>query len=290
MAKTTLKDRKGLIVYSGQSRFFKESIELQSKAIGNLRKIFKLDNSDFQLDVMLSTWKKDTQEDDIDALNKWTHGDVFLRLIEETVFDKFIEFEYHSMTILEMNSIRTVVGKTHALCNIYDLTSKYDFFILTRTDYHVPCLDFKDAKFYNEILTNAYCKITTVLDGVYSHKGGWNFAIDDNYVVIPSNLVYVLGKGRIEDIESSIINYADEERIFSAHALVMQLLCKLHTECDRYYDETDGAMRDAFRHGNRIGFYRYYRKPKFIRRYEVVDALLSDYSVENWDTLPTGDR
>ena len=283
LGKTVLNRKTGLIVYAGQSRFFDECIELHSRATENFKRYCGLIDKDFKLDVMLSTWKEDTPEDHMDSLNKWTHGEVFSRLIENAVFDELLKYN-PNIDIANYNGFKTMLGKIHALCHIYDLPNRYDFFILTRTDYHVPCFDLEDAKFHYEILNNAYHNTSTVFDGTYCYKGNWNNTIDDNYVVIASNLFYLLDKGRIKDTGLSVINYAYEKNIYSAHVVLLQFLCKLHTECDRYYDETNTVMRNSFRDENRITFFRYTKQTKIMRTLALIEALLSDYSIKEWNT------
>jgi hypothetical protein len=278
--KTSLNGKKGLIIYSGQSRFFDECIELQSKATENFKRYTGLIDKNFKLDIMLSTWKEDTPEDYMDSLNKWTHGEVFSRLIENNVFDELIKY---NPNIKNYNGVRAMLGKIHALCHVFDLPSHYDFFILTRTDYHVPCIDINDAKFLNTRMNDACDNITSLFSAGHFFKvDRWSIMIDDNYAIVPPDLIYPLDRNNTENVGLSVMRAIVEEQEFSAHVILLKFLSELQKACHAYYSETDIEKKITFQKKNALRFLTYHKPVKFIRSLEVLNALLLDYSDETW--------
>ena len=164
-----LNNKKCLIIYSGQSRFLDTSIRLHSLATKKF--------SDMQFDVMLSTWQEDTSEKDIQALNEWKHGETYIRLPMHN------DWADYNPKVKVFNGMKMLLSKSIALNYVLDLPHNYDFIILTRTDYHVPCITQEDFSFYNRVYKNTSKNMTSVFDGQYCWKmTGWELLINDNFV------------------------------------------------------------------------------------------------------------
>lgn len=259
-ALVSLSGKRGLIVYTGQSRLFDSSIKLQAQSFNNYKHIGGL--QDLQFDVMLSTWQEDTPESHTKALCEWHHGETYLKLSNQEVFD------YYDPRLNEYNGMKMILGKSLALNNIHDLSQLYDFIILTRTDYHVPCFTLSDVHFLTRVFEGALINQTTVFHGQHAFKTTkWYTIIDDNFVVIPSKLIYSLHKNRLTNITTSILQEAFEEKKVSGHILMYELLTRIHLNVEL--------------HDHTIAFNNFPITPKLFRSYEPIQTLLLDY---NWHT------
>jgi hypothetical protein len=256
----SLSGKRGLIVYTGQSRLFDSSIKLQVQSFNNYKHMSGL--QDLQFDVMLSTWQEDTPESHIQSLSEWHHGETYLKLSSQKVFD------HYDPRLKEYNGMKMILGKSLALNYIHDLSKQYDFIILTRTDYHVPCFTLSDVGFLNSLFYSSILfNQTSVFHGQHAFKTNkWYTIIDDNFVVIPTKLIYVLNKNRLTNITTSILQEAFEENKGSGHILMYELLTRIHLNVEL----TDHA----------IYFHNFPIEPKLFRSYEQIQPLLLEYSWE----------
>lgn len=213
---------KCLIIYSGQSRFLDTSIRLHSLATEKF--------SNMQFDVMLSTWQEDTSEKDIQALKEWKHGETYIRMPMHN------DWADYNPKVKVYNGMKMLLSKSIALNYVLDLPNKYDIIILTRTDYHVPCISPEDFSFLSRVYKNTLKNMTSVFDGQYCWKmTGWELLINDNFVVMPANLVYSLDKTTITNITTEILEEAYEHDLQSGHIFMFKFLASLHNISDTSY-------------------------------------------------------
>jgi len=210
---------KCLIIYSGQSRFLDTSIRLHSLATEKF--------SDIQFDVMLSTWQEDTSEKDIQALKEWKHGETYIRMPMHN------DWADYNPKVKVFNGMKMLISKSIALNYVLDLPHKYNFIILTRTDYHVPCVTEEDLRFLYKVYNNTLKNMTTVFDGQYCWKmTSWELLVNDNFVVMPANLVYSLDKQKITDASTNVLEEAYENDLQSGHIFMFKFLANLHNNSD----------------------------------------------------------
>ena len=78
--------------------------------------------------------------------------------------------------------------------------------------------------------------MTSVFDGQYCWKmTSWELLINDNFVVMPANLVYSLDKTTITNITTDILEEAYEHNLQSGHIFMFKFLASLHNISDTSY-------------------------------------------------------
>ena len=131
---------------------------------------------------------------DIQALKQWKHGKTYIRLPNNNNWTDYPQ------QVTDNNGMKMLIGKSMALNYVLDLPEKYDFIILTRTDFHVPCITEKDFALLYKTYSNALKNETCVFDGQYCWKlGSWQLLIDDNFTALPATLVYKFHKQTIRN-------------------------------------------------------------------------------------------